>query len=410
MDQGTGPGDDAVSGGHILIVDDDTANIRALASVLEDRHEVRFATSGRRALELASADPPELVLLDVMMPGLDGYAVCRLLKTDPATADVPVIFITSLSSPEEEAFGLETGAVDYVTKPFSPAIVRARVATHLSLRRANRSLKDENEHLEALVRERTRKLAQAQREKMAALRQMVAGVAHEINTPIGVALGSASHLGDRVAAMTERLAANQLRRAELERFLASAGELAALLSGTIARAGEIVRCFKGVAADHGGLRQTIALRPFLEQVTESLRPQWEPLGHRMVVDCPADLRMVSNPAILSAVLEQLVRNALEHAFPGGRPGLVTVGAAGSGPDTVLLSVADDGAGIAEGTAGRILEPFFTTRRGTGSVGLGLNIVDNLATDRLGGSFTIASRTGGGTLATLHLPIRTPPDL
>ncbi|AIB13313.1 hypothetical protein ABAZ39_15270 (plasmid) [Azospirillum argentinense] len=410
MDQGTGPGDDAVSGGHILIVDDDTANIRALASVLEDRHEVRFATSGRRALELASADPPELVLLDVMMPGLDGYAVCRLLKTDPATADVPVIFITSLSSPEEEAFGLETGAVDYVTKPFSPAIVRARVATHLSLRRANRSLKDENEHLEALVRERTRKLAQAQREKMAALRQMVAGVAHEINTPIGVALGSASHLGDRVAAMTERLAANQLRRAELERFLASAGELAALLSSTIARAGEIVRCFKGVAADHGGLRQTIALRPFLEQVTESLRPQWEPLGHRMTVDCPADLRMVSNPAILSALLEQLVRNALEHAFPAGRHGLVTVGAAASGPETVLLSVADDGAGIAEGTAGRILEPFFTTRRGTGSVGLGLNIVDNLATDRLGGSFTIASRTGGGTLATLHLPARTPPDL
>lgn len=410
MDQGTGPGDDAVSGGHILIVDDDTANIRALASVLEDRHEVRFATSGRRALELASADPPELVLLDVMMPGLDGYAVCRLLKTDPATADVPVIFITSLSSPEEEAFGLETGAVDYVTKPFSPAIVRARVATHLSLRRANRSLKDENEHLEALVRERTRKLAQAQREKMAALRQMVAGVAHEINTPIGVALGSASHLGDRVAAMTERLAANQLRRAELERFLASAGELAALLSSTIARAGEIVRCFKGVAADHGGLRQSIALRPFLEQVTESLRPQWEPLGHRMTVDCPADLRMVSNPAILSAVLEQLVRNALEHAFPAGRHGLVTVGAAASGPETVLLSVADDGAGIAEGTAGRILEPFFTTRRGTGSVGLGLNIVDNLATDRLGGSFTIASRTGGGTLATLHLPARTPPDL
>lgn len=399
-----------MSGGHILIVDDDTANIRALASVLEDRHEVRFATSGRRALELASADPPELVLLDVMMPGLDGYAVCRLLKTDPATADVPVIFITSLSSPEEEAFGLETGAVDYVTKPFSPAIVRARVATHLSLRRANRSLKDENEHLEALVRERTRKLAQAQREKMAALRQMVAGVAHEINTPIGVALGSASHLGDRVAAMTERLAANQLRRAELERFLASAGELAALLSGTIARAGEIVRCFKGVAADHGGLRQTIALRPFLEQVTESLRPQWEPLGHRMAVDCPADLRMISNPAILSAVLEQLVRNALEHAFPGGRNGLVTVGAAASGPETVLLSVADDGAGIAEGTAGRILEPFFTTRRGTGSVGLGLNIVDNLATDRLGGSFTIASRSGGGTLATLHLPARTPPDL
>ncbi|MDW7554820.1 MULTISPECIES: sensor histidine kinase [Azospirillum] len=399
-----------MSGGHILIVDDDTANIRALASVLEDRHEVRFATSGRRALELASADPPELVLLDVMMPGLDGYAVCRLLKTDPATADVPVIFITSLSSPEEEAFGLETGAVDYVTKPFSPAIVRARVATHLSLRRANRSLKDENEHLEALVRERTRKLAQAQREKMAALRQMVAGVAHEINTPIGVALGSASHLGDRVAAMTERLTANQLRRAELERFLASAGELAALLSSTIARAGEIVRCFKGVAADHGGLRQTIALRPFLEQVTESLRPQWEPLGHRMAVDCPADLRMVSNPAILSAVLEQLVRNALEHAFPAGRHGLVTVGAAGSGPDTVLLSVADDGAGIAEGTAGRILEPFFTTRRGTGSVGLGLNIVDNLASDRLGGTFTIASRSGGGTLATLHLPVRTPPDL
>ncbi len=399
-----------MSGGHILIVDDDTANIRALASVLEDRYEVRFATSGRRALELAAADPPELVLLDVMMPGLDGYAVCRLLKTDPATADVPVIFITALSSPEEEAFGLETGAVDYVTKPFSPAIVRARVATHLSLRRANRRLKDENVHLEALVRERTHKLAQAQREKMAGLRQMVAGVAHEINTPIGVALGCASHLGDRVAAMTERLADNQLRRAELERFLESAGELSTLLTANIARAGEIVQCFKGVAADHGGLRQTIALRPFFEQMSDSLRPQWEPPGHRMAVDCPADLRMVSNPAILSTILEQLVRNALDHAFPEGRRGLVTLKAEASGPETVLLTVADDGEGIAEGTAGRILEPFFTTRRGTGSVGLGLNIVDNLAADRLGGSFTIASRAGGGTLATLHLPARTPPDL
>ncbi|MGQ9371169.1 sensor histidine kinase [Azospirillum sp. ST 5-10] len=394
--------------GHILVVDDDTATIRALSELLGDAHEVRFATAGARALELAAADPPELVLLDVVMPGLDGYAVCRRLKADPATADVPVIFITALASPEEEALGLETGAVDYVTKPFSPAIVRARVATHLSLRRASRSLRDQNRHLEELVQERTRKLAQAEREKMAALRRLVAGVAHEINTPIGVALGSASHLADRVAALSRQAADNSLRRADLTRFLATAGDLAALLSTNIARAGDLVRLFKEVSADLHGRRRTFALAPFLEETAAGLVPLASAAGHRLGVVCPAGLTMESEPAVLAAVLDQLVRNAVEHAYAPGTAGRITLSAAPDGADGVAVAVADDGGGLPPELADRIWEPFFTTRRAAGSVGLGLSIVYNLVTDRLAGAIeATAAEQGTGTRMLLRLPARPP---
>ncbi|AWK88506.1 hybrid sensor histidine kinase/response regulator [Azospirillum thermophilum] len=406
-----------MNGARILIVDDDTANIRALTSLLGDSHEIRFATSGARALELAAADPPDLVLLDVVMPDLDGYAVCRRLKADPATADIPVIFITSLAGPEEEALGLEIGAVDYITKPFSPAIVRARVATHLSLRRANRRLRDENEHLESLVEERTRRLAQAQREKMTALRQIVIGVAHEINTPIGVALGSASHLADRVAELSQRLADGRLSRSDLDRFLESAADLAGLLSGSIVRAGRIVRYFKGVAADPGGVRQPVPLRPLLELAAVNQRPLWQPRGHRVAVSCPAGLAMESYPDILSSIIEQLLRNAVEHGYGEGEAGLITLEAAAAGEGTVRLTVADDGCGLPDGVAGRALEPFFTTRRATGSVGLGLTIIYNLVTDRLGGTLAITGAggadggaSGGGTAVTIRLPARTPAEL
>ncbi|WP_051341601.1 hybrid sensor histidine kinase/response regulator [Azospirillum halopraeferens] len=394
--------------GHILIVDDDTATIRALGALLEDAHEVRFATSGARALELIAADPPELVLLDVVMPGIDGYAVCRHLKADPATADLPVIFITALASPEEEARGLETGAVDYVTKPFSPAIVRARVATHLTLRRAGAALRDQNRHLETLVEERTRKLAAAEREKMAALRRLVAGVAHEINTPLGVALGCASHLGDRVAALARQAAGNGLRRADLDRFVESAGELAGLLSANLVRTGDLVRLFMELGADRRGRRRAFALAPFLEEWAAGPEAAVATAaGHRLAVSCPGGLTAEGEPAVLAAVLERLVRNAAEHAFPAGTAGRITLSAAPDGPDGMVLRVTDDGAGIPPDLTERVWEPFFTTRRAAGSIGLGLAIVHNLVTDRLGGTVAAEPAPGGGTVVTLRLPLCQP---
>lgn len=126
----------------VLVVDDTPENIDLLAGILSSDYKVRAATTGERALHIAQSKPPDMILVDIMMPGMDGYEVCRRLKQDITTSRIPVIFITTMSSAEDERRGLELGAVDYITKPFSPAIVAARVKTHLALYDQNRSLEE----------------------------------------------------------------------------------------------------------------------------------------------------------------------------------------------------------------------------------------------------------------------------
>lgn len=117
----------------ILAVDDEASNLQLLRQILQDHYRLRFAKDGQRALELVREECPDLILLDVMMPGMSGYEVCAALKADPRTASIPVIFVTALSDTDDEVEGFEAGAVDYITKPVSPPVVRARVRTHLSL-------------------------------------------------------------------------------------------------------------------------------------------------------------------------------------------------------------------------------------------------------------------------------------
>ena len=154
----------------ILIVDDTPENIALMTSVLGGSYQTKAATSGERALAIASsADPPDLILLDVTMPVMDGYEVCRQLKQNPRTVDVPVIFLTSRSEAEDEQKGLDAGAVDYVTKPIRPAIVAARVRTHLQLKTARDFLRDKSEYLEKEVARRTREISMIQDVTMVAM-------------------------------------------------------------------------------------------------------------------------------------------------------------------------------------------------------------------------------------------------
>jgi phosphoserine phosphatase RsbU/P len=144
---------DAERNKTLLVVDDAPANIQVVQSILKDEYKIRVATSGEKALELVKTQPlPDLILLDVMMPGLDGYQVCEQLKAAPETRDIPVIFLTGLTDVDDETRGLEIGAVDYIRKPFSPAIVRARVRTQLLIRdsreQVNRQVLAVNQELE----------------------------------------------------------------------------------------------------------------------------------------------------------------------------------------------------------------------------------------------------------------------
>jgi putative two-component system response regulator len=147
----------------ILIVDDTPDNITLLSALVKDKYKIKIATNGLKALHIASIDPsPDLILLDVMMPEMDGYETCRRLKENPQTNQIPVIFLTAKSQVSDEEMGLKLGAVDYISKPVSPPIVLARVATQLNLVRARNLLQDQNKNLEGLVKDRTRKLAKMQ--------------------------------------------------------------------------------------------------------------------------------------------------------------------------------------------------------------------------------------------------------
>ncbi len=141
----------------LLIVDDTAENIDVLRSILVDKYKIKAAINGEKAIDLAIKQPPDLILLDVMMPGIDGYQVCQQLQKHPSTCNVPIIFVTAKNSDDDEEYGLSLGAVDYITKPIRPAIVRSRISTHLALC-------DQRHHLEDLVKERTAQLNDSRQE------------------------------------------------------------------------------------------------------------------------------------------------------------------------------------------------------------------------------------------------------
>ena len=147
----------------LLIVDDTPDNITLLSGLLKNRYRIKVATEGERAIKIAALDPPpDLILLDIMMPGMDGYEVCRRLKANPRTTGIPVIFLTAKVQVEDEEKGLKLGAVDYITKPISPPIVLARVETHLMLKNARQFLQDRNAYLEEEVQRRTQEVVAIQ--------------------------------------------------------------------------------------------------------------------------------------------------------------------------------------------------------------------------------------------------------
>lgn len=166
----------------ILVVDDNPDNLDLMAGLLQGRYRVKVAISGEKALQIARSDnPPDLILLDIMMPGLSGYQVCELLKQEPATQGIPIIFLTAMAATEDETRGLELGAVDFITKPVNPPIVLARVAAQLQLKAAADVLRDQNSWLEAEVERRTRDLIAIQDVTI----QMMAGLAETRDSETG---------------------------------------------------------------------------------------------------------------------------------------------------------------------------------------------------------------------------------
>ena len=270
-------------------------------------------------------------------------------------------------------------------------------------------LRRHREHLEERVAERTAELRQAmthlvQSEKLAALGSLVAGVTHELNTPLGNTRTVASTLGEHLRAFAAAVESGALRRSQVDAFLNRSREAVDLIERNSARAADLIGHFKQVAVDQTSMRRRrFNLRQTVEEMLATLRPLFKHTAHRIELEIPPDLELDSYPGPLEQVLANLVGNSLAHGFTGLDAGVIRICAAARDPGYVQMDYMDNGAGIPEKIINRIFDPFFTTKLGSGGSGLGLYIAYNLVTGVLGGSIEVSSEPGHGVTFTLVLP-------
>jgi signal transduction histidine kinase len=245
-------------------------------------------------------------------------------------------------------------------------------------------------------------------DKLSALGGLVAGVAHEVNTPIGNSLTVASALANRSANFAEQIAAGQVRRSLLAEFADCCRDAANQLVANLQRAGELVQSFRQVAVDRSDAeRRRFDLKPATEQIVASLRSVLRESQSSIAVEMPSDIILDSYPGAYGQVLTNLVFNAVTHGFDDRLGGRMLIDARRVGMDQVEVTFSDDGAGMPAEVQRRVFDPLFTTRRAQGSVGLGLHIVHNIVTQQLGGRITLISAPGKGTVFHITLPLLAP---
>ena len=383
----------------ILIVDDVVENVTVLAEVLADEGEIQFATSGQEGLDLARQGLPDLILLDMMMPDMDGLQVCTALREDPLTQALPVIFVTARTEPASESQALAAGAVDFIHKPIRADLVAARVRLHLELQRHARRLAAVNEDLERQVDDRTRALLDALQRAEGAARarsDFIARMSHELRTPLNAIMGLAQ-LGQRQAATPTG--------SELQygRILSAARHLLAVVDDLLD--------FSRIEA--GRLHVDAVAFDLQATVSEALRmlePQAAAKGLELRMQWSAGqaLRVIGDGLRLRQVLVNLLSNAVKFTARGQVRLVVTREAS-----RYVFDVCDTGIGMSAEQQARLFQPFeqadsSTTRR-YGGTGLGLVISRHLARE-MGGDIEVESTLGQGSVFRLWLTLPTADDV
>ncbi len=275
----------------------------------------------------------------------------------------------------------------------------------IAKRRAEEELRASKERAEtALTELREAQQSLIDAEKLAALGGLVAGVAHEVNNPVGISLTVASSLSRRCDVFADEVALGQLRRSRLDEFLLGVRDAAQQLVANLTRAGELIQSFKQVAVDRSHAdRRPFDLGEATEQIAASVRPVLKKAQLSLVIEVPHGIVMDSYPGSYGQVLTNLFLNAVIHAFPDGQSGEIVIKARPIGPADVEIVVADNGIGMSDDVQRRAFDPFFTTRRNQGGTGLGLHIIYNLVTQSLGGRLLLESKPGRGTTFRITLP-------
>lgn len=424
---------------YILEKREDTSELGLLESELFGEEDtgirvgpgfhVDFALQGQEGLAKTRAacernEPYAVAFVDMRMPpGWDGLeTIERLWDLD---ADMQIVICTAYSDYSWDQIAARLGPSDkllILKKPFDPAEVQ-QIATALTRKwQLTRETKQRSEELELNVLRRTARLREAndtleeslaklketqaqliQSEKMAALGGLVAGLAHEVNTPIGIGVTASSYLAQQVKQYVEESKKRKLTDADISSLLAVAKESSRILLTNLNRAAELIRSFKDIAVDQSSSeRRMFNVSKYVDEIMVSLAPQLKRTEHEVHVQCPANLLIDSYPGIVSQVLTNFIVNSLVHAFDNIKKGRIDI-IIQSKYRSLIIVYRDNGKGIPEENLDKIFEPFFTTKRGRGGSGLGLHIVYNLVTQSLSGAISCTSAAGEGTTFEVTIP-------
>ncbi|MBD2578044.1 response regulator [Oscillatoria sp. FACHB-1406] len=415
--------------GLILIVDDTPANLDAICETLVDAgFDVAISTSGERALQQVERELPDLILLDIMMPGMDGFETCKRLKANPRTAHLPIIFMTALSDAQSKVQAFELGGVDYVSKPFQEVEVIARVKTHLQLHRLTQSL--EQKVLEKTAELEASQLQLIQNEKMSSLGNLVAGVAHEINNPVGFLKSSLSNAKDYTCDLLEHLQLYQKyypvppseieeNAAEIhlefmsEDFLKLLHSMSAAVERIIAISNSL-RIFSRANSDrpvianlHECLDSTLLILKYRLKANER-RPEIE-----MIKDYGQIPDILCFPGQLNQVFMNILANAidaLDEASTGrnfaeikANPNRITIRTRAEN-GKVKIAIADNGVGMSAEVKAKVFDRLFTTKKPGKGTGLGLAIARQIIEEKHGGILAVNSELGKGSEFVISLPV------
>ncbi|BAY22624.1 response regulator receiver sensor signal transduction histidine kinase [Calothrix sp. NIES-2100] len=418
--------------GNILVVDDTPNNLRLLSAMLTAQgYEVRKALNGKMALTACRVVLPDVILLDINMPEMDGYQVCQQLKSDKITAEVPVIFISALDDVLDKVKAFDVGGADYITKPFHGAEVILRIENQINLRLYQVKLQEKNLLLEqALANLQAAQVQQIQNEKMVALGQLVAGIAHEVNNPISFIYGNLQYAGQYIQDLVNIITAYQQEYAKptskIEKILKDIDlnfvtkDLQTLM-GAMYRGAEritdIVLALQNFSRHDEAVMKQVNIHEGINSTLVMLQHRF-----RETVDRPAiaivknygDLPLVTcYPSELNQVFMHLLNNAIDALN-----GLAINSKIIENPqiqiftqltdnNTVKIAITDNGPGIEQSLRSRLFDPFFTTKPvGKGS-GLGLSISYQIVVQKHRGQITCSSSPGQGAEFLLEIPLQQP---
>ncbi|MBF0126161.1 MAG: response regulator [Magnetococcales bacterium] len=367
----------------ILIVDDERFNINALVGLLSADYKIMVAKDGEQALKAMQAEfLPELILLDIMMPGMSGMEVCRRIKANAVTEAIPIIFLSAMDQTDFKTEGFRLGAVDYIVKPFSPEEVKVRVQTHLALRSLRHSLEEQ-------VIVRTEELRRAMLEAQAAelaKSEFIARISHELRTPLNAIIAPAALLIKRVA--------NPDDKTRLEGIHAAATHLLSLITGLLD--------FSGLETEPDKSERSFLLDDWIDRIKHKWSPQAARKGLSFQVRAervPIPTPCVGDIRRLNQAVEQLLDNALKFTDTGGVALQVIPVGARAGHVAFRLEIIDTGIGLRPEDQRRLFTPFTQaessfTRRNDG-MGLGLALTQRLVA-RLGGQLQVESAPAKGS--------------